>query len=142
MDFSYSENLAASADDTTKHIVSLQFTGNKAVDIEHKQAITDALQKGYPKNSFEEESSTAVDASKGANFFLKCIIAVSMSAIIMILYVALRFRKIGGFSAGVMAVVALIHDLDNGILCICTVPYAAQRQLHRRCSYDTRLLTQ
>ena len=51
VDFSYSENLAASADDTTKHIVSLQFTGNKAVEIEHKQAITDALQKGYPKNS-------------------------------------------------------------------------------------------
>ena len=111
VDFSYSENLAASADDTTKHIVSLQFTGNKAVEIEHKQAITDALQKGYPKNSFEEESSTAVDASKGANFFLKCIIAVSMAAVIMILYVAIRFRKIGGLSAGVMAVVALIHDL-------------------------------
>ena len=111
VDFSYSENLAASADDTTKHIVSLQFTGNKAVEIEHKQAITDALQKGYPKNSFEEESSTAVDASKGANFFLKCIIAVSMAAVIMILYVAIRFRKIGGLSAGVMAVVALVHDL-------------------------------
>ena len=111
VDFSYSENLAASSDDTTKHIVSLQFTGNKAVEIAHKQAITEALQKGYPKNSFSEESSTAVDASKGANFFLKCIIAVSMAAVIMIFYVALRFRKIGGLSAGVMAVVALIHDL-------------------------------
>ena len=111
VDFSYSENLAAGADDSAKHIVALQFTGNKAVDISHKQAITDALQKGYPKNDFAEESSTAVDASKGANFFLKCIIAVAMAAVIMILYVALRFRKIGGLSAGVMAVVALIHDL-------------------------------
>ena len=111
VDFSYSENLAAGADDSAKHIVSLQFTGNKAVEIAHKQAITEALQKGYPKNSFAEESSTAVDASKGANFFLKCIIAVAMAAVIMILYVALRFRKIGGLSAGVMAVVALIHDL-------------------------------
>jgi len=111
VDFSYSENLAASADDASKHIVALQFTGNKAVEIAHKQAITEALQKGYPDNSFAEESSTAVDASKGANFFLKCIIAVSMAAVIMILYVAIRFRKIGGLSAGVMAVVALIHDL-------------------------------
>ena len=34
-----------------------------------------------------------------------------MAAVIMILYVAIRFRKIGGLSAGVMAVVALIHDL-------------------------------
>ncbi len=111
VDFSYSENLAAGATESTKHIVSLQFTGNKAVSIEHKQAITDALQKGYPKNSFEEESSTAVDASKGANFFWKCVIAVILAAVLMIFYVAIRFRKIGGFSAGVMAVVALIHDL-------------------------------
>ena len=111
VDFSYSENLAANADDSTKHIISLQFTGNKAVSIEHKQAITDALQKAYPDNSFAEESSTAVDASKGANFFLKCIIAVILAAVLMIFYVAIRFRKIGGLSAGVMAVVALIHDL-------------------------------
>ena len=111
VDFSYSENLAASSNDDTKHIISLQFTGNKAVSIEHKQAITDALQKEYPDNSFAEESSTAVDASKGANFFLKCIIAVIIAAVLMIFYVAIRFRKIGGLSAGVMAVVALIHDL-------------------------------
>lgn len=111
VDFSYSENLSPSASEDTRHIVSLQFTGNKAVSIENKQAITDALQKGYPKNSFAEESSTAVDASKGANFFLKCLIAVILAAVLMIFYVAIRFRKIGGLSAGVMAVVALIHDL-------------------------------
>ena len=109
--FSYSENLAAGASSSESHIVSLQFTNNKAVAVEDKTKITSALQEAFPDNKFAEESSTAVDASKGANFFFKCLAAVIMAAVLMIVYVALRFRKIGGLSAGVMAVVALVHDL-------------------------------
>ncbi len=73
--------------------------------------ITKALQEKFPDANFKEVSSTSVDPSKGTNFFLKCMTAVILAAILMIFYVALRFRKIGGLSAGVMAVVALIHDL-------------------------------
>ena len=44
--YSYSDNLASSnAND--KHIVSMQFTGNKAVSVEDKQAITKALQVSF-----------------------------------------------------------------------------------------------
>ncbi len=111
IDFSYSENLAANVTKTSTHLVTLQFTGNKAVSVEDKTAITTALEEAYPDNGFAEESSTAVDASKGTNFFLKCMIAVILAAVLMIFYVAIRFRKIGGLSAGVMAVVALVHDL-------------------------------
>ncbi len=106
--YSYSENLAASKNGK---IVSLQFTGNKAVSVDDKTAITNKLQETFPDNNFEEASSSSVDASKGLNFFFKCLAAVILAAVIMIFYVALRFRKIGGLSAGVMAVVALIHDL-------------------------------
>ena len=108
--YSYSDNLASSnAND--KHIVSMQFTGNKAVSVEDKQVITNALQEAYPDNNIKEASSSSVDASKGANFFFKCLAAVLIAAVLMIFYVAIRFKKIGGLSAGVMAVVALIHDL-------------------------------
>lgn len=108
--FSYSDNLASSSD-KDKHIVSLQFTGNKAVSVEDKQTITGKLQSTYSDNSFVEASSSSVDASKGANFFFKCLVAVILAAVLMIFYVAIRFKKIGGLSAGVMAVIALIHDL-------------------------------
>lgn len=111
IDYAYSENLASATDNKSSKIVSLQFTGNKAVSVEDKGKITDALQTAYPDNGFAEESSTSVDASKGANFFFKCLVAVILAAVLMIFYVALRFKKIGGLSAGVMAVVALIHDL-------------------------------
>ena len=89
----------------------MQFTGNKAVSVEDKQVITNALQEAYPDNNIKEASSSSVDASKGANFFFKCLAAVLIAAVLMIFYVAIRFKKIGGLSAGVMAVVALIHDL-------------------------------
>lgn len=109
--YSYSDNLAKSEQDSNSKIVSLQFTGNKAVSVEDKTAITEALEKAYPDSTFKEASSSSVDASKGTNFFFKCLAAVILAAVLMIFYVALRFKKIGGLSAGVMAVAALIHDL-------------------------------
>lgn len=108
--YAYSDNLAASSE-SNKHLVSMQFTGNKTVSVEDKQQITKALQETYPDSNFVEASSSSVDASKGTNFFFKCLAAVLLAAVLMIFYVAIRFRKIGGLSAGVMAVVALIHDL-------------------------------
>ncbi len=111
IEFAFSDNLAKSQQDSNSKIVSLQFTGNKAVSVEDKTKITEALQKAYPDSTFKEASSSSVDASKGTNFFFKCLAAVIVAAVLMIFYVALRFKKIGGFSAGIMAVVALIHDL-------------------------------
>lgn len=44
-------------------------------------------------------------------FFAKCMVAILLAAILLILYVAIRFKKIGGMSAGVTGVIALIHDV-------------------------------
>ena len=55
--------------------------------------------------------SSSVPPTMGAKFFAKCLVAVALAAVLLVIYVALRFRKIGGMSAGVMAVVALLHDV-------------------------------
>ena len=47
----------------------------------------------------------------GMDFFLKCLVAVIFAAIVTIIYIGFRFKKIGGISAGVFSVVALLHDL-------------------------------
>ena len=47
----------------------------------------------------------------GFSFLLKCLTAVAIAAVLMVLYVTIRFKKIGGLSAGVMALVALFHDV-------------------------------
>lgn len=109
--FTFSENLSADANNKNNHIVSLEFTETKALSVDEKGEITAALTKEFPDNNFAESESTSVDASKGMNFFLKCMIALGLAFVLMIVYVALRFKKIGGLSAGVMAVIALIHDV-------------------------------
>lgn len=37
--------------------------------------------------------------------------AYGLAAIFLVIYVGLRFRKIGGLSAGIMALLALLNDL-------------------------------
>lgn len=107
--FTFSENLASS--DSNSHLVSLEFTGQKAITVEEQDEITKQLTEAFPDNNFTVEESSSVDASKGATFFAKCIVAVILAAVLIIIYIGIRFKKIGGFSAGVMAVVALVHDL-------------------------------
>ena len=109
--FTFSENLAADKNSKENHVVALEFTETKALSVQEKNDITTALTKAFPDNNFAESESSSVDPSKGTNFFFKCLAAVLLAVVLMIVYVGIRFKKIGGLSAGCMAVVALIHDL-------------------------------
>ena len=61
--------------------------------------------------AFKSWSLTRLTRSTGKRFLLKCLCAVGLAAVLMIIYIAFRFRKIGGWSAGVVAVIALLHDV-------------------------------
>lgn len=91
--------------------VSVQFSGNDAIETDIQQNLESDLQKQYPDNDFKCLESNSVDASMGFNFLLKCLTAVAIASVLMVLYVTFRFKKIGGLSAGVMALVALFHDI-------------------------------
>ena len=91
--------------------VSVQFSGNDAIETDIQDKLTKDLQKKYPDNNFKNLESNSVDASMGFSFLLKCLAAVALASVLMVLYVTIRFKKIGGLSAGVMALVALFHDI-------------------------------
>lgn len=91
--------------------VSVQFSGTDAIETEIQENLEKDLQDKYPKNNFVCLESNSIDASMGFNFFLKCLTAVAIASVLMVLYVTIRFKKIGGLSAGVMALVALFHDV-------------------------------
>lgn len=91
--------------------VSVQFSGNDAIETDIQKNLEKDLQKQYPDNNFVCLESNSVDATMGFNFLLKCLTAVAIASILMVLYVTIRFKKIGGLSAGVMALVALFHDI-------------------------------
>lgn len=91
--------------------VTISFTGTKNITVNQQKTIAAALNKAYPKASFSFVSSTSVDASMGRTFFAKCLFAILLAFLILILYVSLRFKNIGGMPAAMMAIVALLHDV-------------------------------
>ncbi len=78
---------------------------------EEQTKMTTALEKEYKENGLELVESSSVDAMNGKSFFVKCLIAAVVALALIIVYIAFRFRKIGGWTAGITAVIALVHDL-------------------------------
>ena len=91
-----------------------QFTINLRTgdfDIESQNKLTDLLKAEYPEHGIVASDATTVTSSTGNEFLLKCVVAVVFAAIIIIIYVAIRFRRIGGWSAGACSVLALLQDI-------------------------------
>lgn len=98
----------------TKNLV-ITLSDNSEITAEQLNSLTTALQTEYPDNIKLEDVSTevvvtSVNAQAGKEFFLKCLVAVIFSFLVLIVYIGFRFRKIGGWSAGLMAIIALLHD--------------------------------
>ena len=103
---SKSESLA----DGLKTVV-LSFASSEGISAEVQSQITDGLTAEFSDNGIELYSSQDVNPSTGIGFFGKCLVAVAFSAVLMIVYIGFRFKKIGGWVAGCCAVVALLHDM-------------------------------
>ncbi len=93
----------------TNLVVSL--TADKSLSSEKQTLLTDTLQQTYPDLNFQAVKINNVDPTIGKEFFGKCLMALALSALLMCIYIAFRFRKIGGWSAGAMCVLALLHDV-------------------------------
>lgn len=101
-----SENLATGQDTL---IVSLP--GGMSLSSDEMLALNTNIRQAYPDNNIQVLEISNVDPTIGNEFLLKCLVAVVLASVLMVVYVAIRFRKIGGWSAGAMAVVALVHDV-------------------------------
>ena len=97
------------ATQTTTLVVSLP--GTRSLSSEQMASFTQGLQDAYPSNNLQSMQISNVDPTIGREFFSKCLVAVTFASILLVLYIALRFSKIGGMSAGVFAVLALLHDV-------------------------------
>ncbi|MBQ1204228.1 MAG: protein translocase subunit SecF [Clostridia bacterium] len=90
-------------------VVSVTLPGK--VTTEQKQTFADTLEKEFKDCKLVLFSSNTLSASMGSRFFLRCLFAVALAAVLLLVYVGLRFKRIGGFSAGLAALIALLHDL-------------------------------
>jgi preprotein translocase subunit SecF len=85
-------------------------------------AVSDALKAGIPGNSFTVESSTEIGPSIGEKLKQDTLVAVALSMLGIILYIAWRFD----FKFGVGAVVATMHD----VLAMIAVFYVLHREVN------------
>lgn len=96
---------------TGKQNIVLSLPTSEGIDAERQAALAEALNEQFSGNEIETASISVVNPTIGGEFLAKCLVAIGFAALLMVFYVSFRFRRIGGWSAGVTAVVALVHDI-------------------------------
>ncbi|MEG0339530.1 MAG: protein translocase subunit SecF [Oscillospiraceae bacterium] len=109
---------------TGNKTIIISMPGTQTVSTEALEQIGVKLESNYKDNNFTQLSVSNVDPTIGSEFFAKSIVAVIAASVLILLYIAVRFKKIGGWPAGSMAVVALVHDLIVifGVFVIMRIP--------------------
>ena len=69
------------------------------------------LASNYPDNSFEQLSMNNVDPTIGGEFFAKSLVGIAAAAVLILIYISIRFKKLGGWRGATMAIVALLNDM-------------------------------
>lgn len=97
------------ADDSKKIVITL--VGADSLSNQAQQDLAKALTDEYKDNTFTLYDSNSVNPSVAGAFFAKSLAAVVLTGALVILYVGIRFRKIGGVSAGITAFASLFLDI-------------------------------
>ena len=100
------ENVAT-GDQTLK----ISMPGTETVTTDQVEALLGSLNETYPDNNFAQLSLSNVSAAMGTKFLQKSLVAVVFALVLILLYIALRFKNIGGLTGSMMAVLALVNDL-------------------------------
>lgn len=91
--------------------IVVSFGANKSLDSSLQKKLDNLFNSKFADNKFKEIQINNVDPTVGKEFFIKCMVAVLVAVLLMIVYIAFRFKKVGGWLAGSTAIVALIHDV-------------------------------
>ena len=96
---------------TGEQTLKISMPGTETVTTDEVQTLLDSLNEQYPENAFAQLSLSNVSAAMGTKFLQKSLVAVIFALAVILLYIAFRFKNIGGLTGGMMAVLALLNDL-------------------------------
>ena len=96
---------------TSEKRIVINIAGNHGLDAEIQQKLESSLIEKFPNAALTLDESSMVEPFFGHRFLRRGIIAILLASLLVMIYVWIRFHKMGGLSAGVMALVALLHDL-------------------------------
>ena len=106
--FTVAQSTALAGDTKTFEIA---LVGKDALSADAQEELTKALVEKFKDNSVEVYNSTSVSPTIAGTFFLKSMVAVIITAVLVVIYVGIRFRRIGGVSAALTALAALVFDI-------------------------------
>ena len=95
---------------TGKNNIQVSLVSNSGLTSDKQYELTSALEEKFSANSIKIVESSDISPTSGKEFFQKCLVAVAFSSLLLVIYIAIRFKNIGGWLAGACAIVALIHD--------------------------------
>jgi len=90
---------------------SVSIRTSKDLTPNQSKALFNAIKEKYNLTESDPESVDTIAPIIGNELKSKGLWAVAISSFIILIYVAIMFRKMGGFSAGLTAIIALIHDI-------------------------------
>lgn len=98
---------------TDTRSISINIAGREALTPDQTSAIRELLTESeeYSANNFSFYEANLVNPAIGGEQLRSGIYALLIAFVLIILYVWFRFRSMSGPSAGIMALVALLHDV-------------------------------
>ena len=106
--FTISRSTALAGDTQTFEIA---LVGKNSVSAENQQKLTAELEKKFKDNEITLYNSNSVSPTIAGSFFIKALVAVIITSVLVVIYVGIRFSKIGGVSAALTALCALVLDI-------------------------------
>jgi preprotein translocase subunit SecF len=89
----------------------INIAGDYGLDVREQEEIDQALKAEFPDADLNLSESSMVEPFFGKKFLANGIKAIALGAVAILIYVWFRFRRIGGLSAGLMALAAICMDL-------------------------------
>ena len=116
--------LQTGSDISGNQTLTVTLPGSQTLTTEQLDDMLTAINEAHPENSFEQNEVSNVNATIGKEFLFKSLVALVAACVLILAYVAFRFRKIGGLKAGSTAIVALLHDMFVvfGVFVILRIP--------------------
>lgn len=91
--------------------LNLTLAGNEGLLPEEQASLNEALNQTFKDAQIKLSESYMVEPYIGYKSLTNSAIAIALSFALIVIYVWVRFKYMGGLSAGVMALVALVHDV-------------------------------
>ena len=108
IDFTVSQNEGFNGGSKT-YVISI--SGENTIENKTQEGLETNLQEKFPDNNISLAESNSVSPSVAGGFLVKSLVAVVITAVLVVIYVGIRFKRIGGVSAAITALCALVLDL-------------------------------